>query len=309
MHRYIIKRLLMLIPVILGVILLIFFVMDLAPGDPVLMVAAPDATQEELEVLRHEMGLDRGFFYRYFDYVINLLHGNLGTSYITKRPVMTTYLERLPLTVRLATGAIIITILISIPLGIIAAINQNTWKDSISMIVALVGVSMPPFWLGLLLMLAFALRLGWLPSGGTQGFKSLILPSLTVGLGQAAVMTRTTRSSMLDVIRADYLRTARAKGVTEKKVILKHALRNALIPIITVFGNQFSYVLGGSVLAETIFSWPGVGKMVVDAIGNRDIPTVTGGIVMTTILVTLVNLVIDILYAYVDPRIKGQYVK
>ena len=309
MHRYIFKRLLMLIPVILGVILLIFFVMDLAPGDPVLMVAAPDATQEELDILRHEMGLDRGFFHRYFDYVINLLHGDLGTSYITRRPVMKTYLERLPVTVRLATAAIIITIIISIPLGIIAAVNQNTWKDSISMIVALIGVSMPPFWLGLLLMLAFALRLGWLPSGGTEGFKSLILPALTVGLGLAATMTRTTRSSMLDVIRADYLRTARAKGVTEKKVILKHGLKNALIPIITIFGNQFSYVLGGSVLAETIFSWPGVGKMVVDAIGNRDIPTVTGGIVMTTILVTVVNLVIDILYAYVDPRIKAQYVK
>lgn len=309
MHRYIFKRLLMLIPVILGVILLIFFVMDLAPGDPVLMVAAPDATEEELDVLRHEMGLDRGFFQRYFDYVINLLHGDLGKSYFTKRPVMTTYMERLPVTVRLAVAALLVTILISIPLGIIAAVNQNTWKDSVSMIVALFGVSMPPFWLGLLLMLAFALRLGWLPSGGTQGFKSLILPALTVGLGLAATMTRTTRSSMLDVIRADYLRTARAKGVTERKVILKHALRNALIPIITVFGNQFSYVLGGSVLAETIFSWPGVGKMVVDAISNRDIPTVTGGIVMTTILVTIVNLVIDILYAFVDPRIKAQYIK
>jgi len=177
------------------------------------------------------------------------------------------------------------------------------------MVTALIGVSMPTFWLGLLLMLLFALKLGWLPSGGTEGFKSIILPSLTMGLNLAAVMTRTTRSSMLDVLRSDYLRTARAKGVDDRTVILKHAFKNALIPIITVFGSQFSYVLGGAVLVETIFSYPGVGKMVVDAIGNRDIPSVTGGIVMTTIIVTCVNLVIDLLYAFVDPRIKGQYVK
>ena len=309
MYRYVLKRLLMLIPVILGVILLIFFVMDLAPGDPVLMVAAPDATEEELAVLRHEMGLDRGFIYRYVNYVKNLLQGNLGTSYITKRPVLKTYMERLPATAKLAVGAVIVILVVSLPLGIIAAVNQNTWKDSISMIVALLGVSMPTFWLGLLLMLLFSLKLHWFPSGGTKGFASLVLPSITMGLNLAATMTRTTRSSMLDVLRADYLRTARAKGVSERKVILKHALKNALIPMITVFGSAFSYVLGGAVLVETVFSYPGVGKMVIDAIGNRDIPTVTGALVMTTMIVTVVNLLIDLLYAFVDPRIKGQYVK
>lgn len=309
MHRYVIKRLLMLIPVILGVILLIFVVMDLAPGDPVLMVASPDATEEEIEAIRVELGLDKGLLHRYVVYVKNLLQGNLGTSYTTHRSVLEVYLERLPETLKLAVGAVLVAIVCSIPLGIIAAVHRNTWKDSVSMITALLGVSMPSFWLGLLLMLLFSLKLGWFPSGGTKGFESIVLPSITLGMSLAAVMTRTTRSSMLDVLRSDYLRTARAKGINENKVILKHAFKNALIPIITVFGSQFSYVLGGAVLVETIFSYPGVGKMIVDAIGNRDIPSVTGGIVMTTIIVTCVNLVIDLLYAFVDPRIKGQYVK
>ena len=309
MYRYVLKRLLMLIPVILGVILLIFIVMDLAPGDPVLMIASPDATEEELETLRIELGLDKGLLHRYVAYVLNLLKGNLGTSYITKRPVMEVYKERLPETVKLAIGAVMIAVFISLPLGIIAAVKQNTWADSLSMIVALLGISMPSFWLGLLLMLLFALTLHWFPSGGTGGIEYLILPSITLGMSLTAVMTRTTRSSMLDVLRSDYLRTARAKGVDEDKVVLKHAFKNALIPIITIFGSQFSYVLGGAVLVETIFSYPGVGKMVVDAISNRDIPSVTGGIVMTTIIVTCVNLLIDLLYAFVDPRIKGQYVK
>ena len=309
MYRYVIKRLLMLIPVILGVILMIFIVMDLAPGDPVLMIASPDATEEELDALRTELGLDKGLIYRYVAYVRNMLKGNLGTSYTTKRPVMEVYMERLPETVKLAVGAVLIAVVVSIPLGIIAAVRQNTWADSMSMVVALIGISMPSFWLGLLLMLLFSLRLHWFPSGGTGGFKNIVLPSVTLGMSLTAVMTRTTRSSMLDVLRSDYLRTARAKGVEEDKVILKHAFKNALIPIITIFGSQFSYVLGGAVLVETIFSYPGVGKMVVDAIGNRDIPSVTGGIVMTTIIVTCVNLVIDLMYAFVDPRIKGQYVK
>ena len=168
---------------------------------------------------------------------------------------------------------------------------------------------MPNFWLGLLLMLLFSLKLGWFPSGGAEGFRSVVLPAVTVGVGLAALLTRTTRSSMLDVLRQDYLRTARAKGVSERKVVYHHALRNALIPIITIFGVQFSNVLGGSVLAETVFAWPGVGRLVVDAIDQRDIPTVTGALIMTTMLVTIVNLVVDIVYAYVDPRIKTQYTK
>lgn len=309
MYRYIIKRLLMLIPVILGVVFIIFFIMDIAPGDPVYMVAGEQATEQDLQELRVELGLDGNLATRYVRYVGKMLKGDLGKSYISKKDVMKTYMERLPNTLRLASLTMVVAIAISIPLGIIAAVNQNKPKDTISMILALLGLSMPNFWLGLLLIMLFSLKLGWLPSGGSEGFKSIILPAVTVGTGLAALMTRTTRSSMLDVIRQDYLRTARSKGVSEKKVIKKHALKNALIPIITVFGIQFSNVLGGSVLAETVFSWPGVGRLIVDAINQRDIPTVTGAIVMTTILVSIVNLLVDIIYAFVDPRIKAQYAK
>ncbi|GHS85644.1 peptide ABC transporter permease [Synergistales bacterium] len=309
MHRYIFKRLLMLIPVLLGVVFIIFFIMDLAPGDPVYMVAGDQATEEELDALREQLGLSGNIFTRYLRYVNNMLHGDFGTSFVTKRDVFKTYMERLPNTIRLASLAMIIAIVVSIPLGIIAAVHQNSLKDTASMVLSLLGLSMPNFWLGLLLILVFSLRLGWLPSGGYTGFRSIILPALTVASGLAALLTRTTRSSMLDVIRQDYLRTARSKGVTERKVINKHALCNALIPIITVFGIQFSNVLGGSALAETVFSWPGVGRLVVDAINQRDIPTVTGALVMTTMLVSIVNLAVDIVYAYVDPRIKAQYTK
>lgn len=309
MHRYIIKRLIMLIPVLLGVAFIIFAIMNVAEGDPVYQVAGPDATEEELDALREEMGLNGSLLERYFRYIGNLLKGDLGTSYVSQMNVMKLYLQRLPNTLRLASLAMIVAVLMSVPLGIVAAVNQNSWKDTIAMILALLGLSMPNFWLGLLLMLLFSLKLGWFPSGGSEGVFSVVLPSVTVGVGLAALLTRTTRSSMLDVLRQDYLRTARAKGVPEKKVIMSHALRNALIPIITIFGVQFSNVLGGSVLAETVFAWPGVGRLVVDAIDQRDIPTVTGALIMTTMLVTVVNLLVDIVYAYVDPRIKAQYTK
>ncbi len=309
MHRYIIKRLIMLIPVLLGVAFIIFAIMSVAEGDPVYSVAGPDATEEELDALREEMGLNGSLIERYFRYIGKLLRGNLGTSYISQMDVMKLYLQRLPNTLRLASLAMVVAILMSVPLGIIAAVNQNSWKDTIAMILALIGLSMPNFWLGLLLMLLFSLKLGWFPSGGSEGALSVVLPAVTVGVGLAALLTRTTRSSMLDVLRQDYLRTARAKGVSERKVVMHHALRNALIPIITIFGVQFSNVLGGSVLAETVFAWPGVGRLVVDAIDQRDIPTVTGALIMTTMLVTIVNLLVDIVYAYVDPRIKAQYTK
>ncbi len=309
MHRYIIKRLLMLIPVLLGVAFIIYAIMNVAEGDPVYQVAGPDATEEQLDALREEMGLNGSLLERYFRYIFKLLRGDLGTSYVSKMDVMQLYLQRLPNTLKLASVAMIVAVVISVPLGIVAAVNQNSIKDTVSMILALLGLSMPNFWLGLLLMLLFSLKLGWFPSGGAEGLRSVVLPAVTVGVGLAALLTRTTRSSMLDVLRQDYLRTARAKGVSEKRVVFHHALRNALIPIITIFGVQFSNVLGGSVLAETVFAWPGVGRLVVDAIDQRDIPTVTGALIMTTMLVTVVNLIVDIVYAYVDPRIKAQYTK
>lgn len=310
MKKYILMRILMLIPVLLSVAFVIFAIMDMADGDPVYSVVSADASPEEIEAKREALGLNGNLFERYLRYIVNMMKGSLGNSYISKLDVMQTYLQRLPNTLKLAGLTMIVALGISIPLGIVAAVNQNSIKDTVSMVLALLGLSMPNFWLGLLLIIVFSLKLGWFPSGGHEhGFRSIVLPAFTIGAGLAAFMTRSTRSSMLDVIRQDYLRMARAKGVSEKSIIRKHALRNALIPIITVFGVQLSNVLGGSVLAETVFAWPGVGRLVVDAIDQRDIPMVTGALVMTTMLVTIVNLIIDIIYAYVDPRIKSQYTK
>ncbi len=309
MIRYIIKRLVYMIPVILATSFIIYMAMNMAGGDPVLMIAPDNTPPEMLQRMREEMGLTQPLPIRYLKYMAGMFRGDLGTSYVTKKDVFKTFMERLPGTLELGGMAILIATVISIPLGIFTAINQNTWKDTLGMILALFGVSMPNFWLGLMLILLFSLKLHWLPSSGRNGFKSVILPALTVGLGMAALIARTTRSSMLEVIRQDYIRTARAKGAPERQVIFKHALGNALIPIITVIGMQISNVLTGSVLAETVFSWPGVARLIYDSISKRDTPMVTGSIIMCSILMVLVNLIVDIVYAFFDPRIKTQYTK
>lgn len=310
MHRYIFKRLLMLIPVIIGVSFLVYFIMDLAEGDPVYMIVGENASPEIIEATREEYGFNDPLLVRYGRYMIDLLQGDMGTSYISKKDVFASYMECLPITVKLSVFAVVIAIIVSIPLGINAAIHQNTWADTGSMLVALVFVSMPQFWLGLLLIMLFALRLGWLPSGGIdQGFLSYILPSFTVGIGLAALMTRTTRSSMLETIRQDYITTAKAKGVSNRNTIFHHAFKNALIPIVTVGGMQLAQILGGSVLTETVFAIPGIGRLIVQAINQRDIPMVTGALILTTIIVSIVNLCTDIVYAFIDPRIKARYAK
>ena len=310
MHRYVIQRLLMLIPVIIGVSFLVYFIMDLAEGDPVYMIVGENASPEIIEATREEYGFNDPLLVRYGRYMYDLLHGDLGTSYISKKDVFDSFMECLPVTIKISVFAVIIAVVVSIPLGINAAIHQNSWADTGSMLVALVFVSMPQFWLGLLLMLLFALKLGWLPSGGIEdGFISYILPSFTVGIGLAALMTRTTRSSMLETIRADYITTAKAKGVSNRKTIFHHAFKNALIPIVTVAGMQLAQILGGSVLTETVFAMPGVGRLIVQAINQRDIPTVTGALILTTIIVSIVNLCTDIVYAFIDPRIKARYAK
>lgn len=306
MSRYILKRLLMIIPVIVGVSFVIYFIVDLAPGDALLIIS-PEADSQALEQMRHMYGYDRSVFYRYFLYMKNLLQGDLGTSIIYNQSVFQLYIQRLPATLLLAIGSVIVAHIISIPLGILSATHAGSVLDNVSVVLALVGMSMPHFWFGLLLIILFSLNLGWFPSSGFTGFSSLVLPAITVATGLMALLTRTTRSSMIDVIRQEYLRTARSKGVSERSVILKHALRNALIPIITVSGTQFAGILGGSVVTETIFSWPGIGRLIIDAVKQRDTPLVTGGIMMTTILVSLLLLIVDIIYAFVDPRIKSQY--
>ena len=309
MIRYIIKRALMMIPVILAVSFVVYMLMDLAPGDIVTMMAPQDATEVEIEMMREEMGLNGILPERYLRYIGNLLKGDLGISLSMKRPVMEIFLERSPATLKLAFGSIIVAIIISIPLGIAAATHHRTWLDGSSMIAAMIGVSMPAFWLGLLLILLFSLKLGWMPSGGSSGFISIILPAITLGAAQAGNLTRITRSSMLEVIRQDYLRTARAKGVNERNVINKHALKNALIPIITILGSTFGNALGGAVVIETVFAWPGVARLTVTAINTRDMTLATGCIIMFTIFLNLTLLLVDIAYAYADPRIKAQYSK
>ena len=309
MSRYILKRLAMLIPVILVTSFLIFWAMSLTGGDPALMIAGDKATPEQVEQIREELGLNDPFMVRYANYMKGMETGDMGKSYVTKKDVFKTFMEKLPNTLALGGAAVLIAVIVSIPLGIYTAIYQNTWKDTSGMVFALFGTSMPNFWLGLMLIIIFSLNLKILPSGGKSGFSSIILPAVTVGFGLAALITRTTRSSMLDVLRQDYMTTARAKGCPEKRVIFTHGLKNALIPIITAIGLQMSLVITGSVLAETVFSWPGIGRLVYDSISKRDTPMVTGAIIMCSILMCIINLVVDLIFAFFDPRIKAQYSK
>ncbi len=298
-----------MIPVLICVSFVVFFLMDLAPGDIVSQMAPADATAEQIEMLREEMGLNGTVLQRYGRYLWNLLHGDMGTSLSLKRPVIEVFAERLPATMKLAFASIVIALLISIPLGIAAATHHRTWLDGSSVVLSMLSVSMPAFWLGLLLIFAFSYRIKLFPSGGSGTFKHLILPALTLGTEQAGNLTRITRSSMLDVIRQDYLRTARAKGVSEKQVIRKHALKNALIPIITVLGSTLGNAFGGAVAIETVFAWPGIGRLTVAAINTRDMTLATGCIIMFTLMLNMTLLIVDIAYAYVDPRVKARYSK
>ena len=310
MIKYIGRRLLMIIPVIIGVSLLIFVLMNMAQGDATYMILSDRATEVEREAVRAELGLDKPVLVQYANYMWDMLHGNLGDSYLTGEPVLESFLHKLPNTFLLASFAMLFGIVTGVPLGVFAAINRGSWKDTTCVGVTLVGQSMPDFWFGLMIMYLFSLTLGLLPSSGfEEGWRSLILPVLTVGMGLNATLARMTRSSMLDVLRQDYLRTARSKGVKEHKVIYRHAFRNALIPVVTVIGSTFGRCLGGSVVTEAVFSWPGVGKWIMDGVNNRDIPVVTGGIIMTTILLSLVLLAVDLIYAFLDPRIKAQYMR
>ena len=307
MIKFIIRRLLSLIPVILGVTFFVFMVMQLAPGDAAKLLLGEGATQEQVEELREEMGLNDPVIVQYVRYMVNFCKGDLGTSYATKRPVADEVFSRFPYTFNLSIVAGIVSILLAIPLGILAAVKQNTFFDNISMVISLVGVSMPIFWLALLLVLAFSLNLGWFPVQGADGWQSYVLPAISLGFMNMASIARTTRSSMLETVRQDYIRTARAKGVPKRDAIVKHAFENALIPTITVCGIQLGQLLGGSVLTETVFAWPGIGRLMVQSISSRDVPMVLGCMVVMTVCFSVVNLLVDLLYAFVDPRIKAMY--
>ena len=308
MHKYVIKRLLMLIPVILGVSFLVFFIMSMSPGDPARTILGESAPQESVDALREELGLNDPVIVQYVNYMKALLHGDLGESYKSGRPVFGEIVSRFPATLKLAFWGMIFAVVLSIPIGIISATKQYSLMDSISMVFALLGVATPNFWLGLMLIIGFSLNLRWFPSGGMEaGWRSLVLPVITLGTGCMANITRTTRSSMLEVIRQDYIRTAKAKGVSRNKVINKHALKNALIPVVTVIGLQFGSLLGGAVLTEAVFSWPGVGTFLVNSIKAKDTPAVLGCVIVFSICFSIVNLCVDLLYAYIDPRIKSKY--
>lgn len=307
MHKYVLKRLLMLIPVIIGVSFLVFFIMSLAPGDTARMILGEDAPEEALEAFREEQGLNDPVLVQYGRYMIKLVQGDLGISYKTNRPVFKEVVSRLPNTAKLAFWGMLFGVVLSVPIGILSATKQYSALDNVSMVFALLGVATPNFWLGLMLIIVFSLHLGWLPPAYSPGWQALVLPVITLGTGVMANITRTTRSSMLEVIRQDYIRTAKAKGVSHRVTIWKHALRNALIPVVTVVGLQFGAMLGGAVLTETVFAWPGVGTYMINSIKAKDTPAVLGSVIIFSLCFSIVNLIVDILYAYIDPRIKSKY--
>lgn len=308
MLRFIGKRLLMMVPVMFGVALVVFSMMYITPGDPARALLGELAGEEEIATLHEELGLNDPYLVQFGRYIKDIIfHGSLGTSYTTKTPVMDEIMARFPTTLLLSFLSVLIAVGIGVPVGIISATKQYSVFDNSMTALALVGVSMPNFWQGLMLIIVFAVKLKWLPSSGFYGPKYWILPAVTIGTSCAAVIMRMTRSSMLEVIRQDYIRTARAKGQTENKVIMQHALKNALIPVITTIGLQFGAMLGGSVLTESIFSIPGIGKLMIDAIKARNYPIVQGGVLFIAIVFSFVNLGVDILYAMVDPRIKAQF--
>lgn len=297
-----------MIPVVIGITFLVFMIMQLAPGDPVRMILGDSAEPEAIEAMREEMGLNDPVLVQYGRYMVNLLHGDMGTSYTNQRPVAHEVFSRVPATFELALVSAVVSILIAIPLGVVAAVKQNTLFDNLSMVLSLVGISMPAFWLALMLMLVFSLRLGWFPvQGNSDGWRSFVLPSIAIGFMNMAAIARTTRSSMLETIRQDYIRTARSKGISEGEVIMHHAFGNALIPTITVVGVQLGGLLGGAVLTETVFAWPGLGRLMVQAVNGRDVPVVMGCIVILSIGFSIVNLIVDLAYGFIDPRVRTMY--
>ncbi len=304
MIRYILKRLAMLIPVLFGVTIVSFSLMQIVPGDPAVLLAGEDANPDFIEAVRKEYGFDQPLYVQYFRFISHAVQGDFGISIRNREPVINLLKQRFAFTVQLSFLSILIAAFIGLIAGVISATRQYSIFDNLSMIGALFGISMPIFWLGLLLMLVFSVHLGWFPAGSSGGLKHLILPAIALGAASAAVIARMTRASMLEVVRQDYIRTARANGLREWIVIYKHALKNAMIPVITVFGLEFGYMLGGAVLTETVFSLPGVGRLMVEGIFQRDYAVVQGSMLLVAATFVLVNLLTDIAYALFDPKIR-----
>jgi peptide/nickel transport system permease protein len=304
MLNYLIKRIFSTIPVLIGISLLLFFMLRMLPGDPAQVLAGQMATPEEIENIRHQLGLDRPIYEQYAAYLSRLARLDLGRSARTQNPVLDEIWARLPNTLLLAVVAIGLACILGIPAGIISAVRPYSWIDYVVTISALFGMSMPVFWLGLMLVVVFSIILKWLPAGGTGSWQHVVLPSITLAAFVVAFIARMTRSTMIETLSQDFTTTARSKGLQERVVVIKHALKNAMIPIITVVGLQFGLLLGGAVLTETVFAWPGLGRLIVDSILARDYPVIQGAILMFGLLYIMVNLVVDMIYALVDPRIR-----
>jgi peptide/nickel transport system permease protein len=312
MIGYVLRRVLGVVPVLVLVALGSFLLVHLVPGDPAMVMLGSDATPQQVEQLRTQMGLDRSLPEQFVLWVREVLRGNLGESFFLGRPVTQALTERLPATMQLAVLSLLFSLLIGIPAGIVAAVRQNTRWDQLVMLAAMGGISIPSFWLGLSMILVFSVGLGWLPSGGYtplsedlwQGLRVLIMPAVSLGFMQAALIARMTRSSMLEVLRQDYVRTARAKGLPAATVILRHGLKNAMIPVITTVGTAFGVLLGGAVIVEIVFTYPGLGRLVVLAVQRRDYPLVQGALLLTSVIYVAVNLAVDLLYSIFDPRIR-----
>ncbi len=309
MIRYSLKRILYMIPVTIAVIFLVYLIMYLTPGDPVALLLGGDATPELIAETRQKLGITDPFLVQFGRYLWNLLHGDFGMSWYTGRPVAERLFSAIPFTVTLSLCSMLVALLISVPLGILAAVNRNTVSDYVISVFAMIGVSAPTFWVGTMLLLWVSLGLRMLPSAYDGTWRSMVLPTITQGFNMLASIVRTQRSSMLEVLSSDYIRTARAKGVSRFSATYKHALRNAVLPSITVAGLDFSLLVGGSVAIETVFAIPGVGRLMIDNIKLHDTPTVIGCMVFVSVMVSIINLLVDILYGLIDPRIKAQYLK
>jgi glutathione transport system permease protein len=304
MINYILKRLLGLIPTLLLVAVLVFLFVHLLPGDPARLAAGPEADQQTVELVRADLGLDKPLHEQFVRFFSNALQGDFGVSLRTKRPVSTEIAERFWPTFLLTVAAMAWSVTIGLVIGMVSAVWRNRWPDRLGMTLAISGISFPAFALGMLLMQFFSVYLGWLPTVGADSWRHYILPSLALGAGVAAIMARFTRSSFIDILKEDYVRTARAKGVAETQVVVKHALRNALIPVVTMMGLQFGFLLGGSIVVEKVFNWPGMGRLLVDAVEMRDYPVIQAQVLLFSLEFILINLVVDVLYAVINPTIR-----
>ncbi len=308
LHRYILRRILLLIPIVIGVSFIIFSILYIIPGDPGSIILGPGATQADIDKLNTTLGYNLPFFQRYFMYIFNAIFKfDLGISYSRRLPVFTEVVARLPVSVFIAFNGILFAILIGVPIGVLSAVKQYSLLDKIPTAVSLFLASLPAFLIGMVLMLFFSLRLGWLPSSGVGRWTHFVMPMFALGLPYAAQQLRFTRSSMLETIRQDYVRTARAKGATERNVIWKHAMKNALLPVITIAGNNFGILIGGAVVTETLFGIPGLGTLIVNGVKQKDIPIVMGGIITLAVVFSIIMLLVDLAYAFVDPRIRARY--